>query len=322
MANYNLLLDYYEVCPCVDTDGDTSCSGCLCTGRVYASLFNRDNEAMDWDGSPLAVFDTYDKTDDRFRKFMDDAAGRGDERTRYWQALVDCTTLDLPDNPYGEHYEVEFWCEAINGVPDRDADRLLGVRPITWANDREHESRIDVVREENIAQLSALAVYQTAKDAITDATAGSWGKFLSDELMAQVVTQPVGDTTVGDILVHIDDTVTALSAADGGGPQWLSQTMMGYDSETQIVTMTSWLEKDGALQFDLLGLNVMLVDGDGNAVFTVAGTAGEFNNTAGCFFKEVASVQFIPDATYFLITICTDSEGEIHASGSAPVAWD
>lgn len=315
-VDYNWLFSYYN--PCGSNCGTST--GSICTGRVYVNVFNRDNEAIDFNASPK-VFDIFDMGEDKFRKFLSEHA----ERTHYHYGLVHCSELDIPDNPYGEDYVVEYWCECVSGTANRDTDKLVKVERITWGADRVHESRLDISQVTTIAELTGIQVFVQEK-AGTDNVPDSWGEYLSlpENFCCDTFTNPssgysggsLGEcfNTICEKIGNWPDTIA--------GPQYVSHAAMSYDSENEFLHIACWLELDGALQLDPLSFQVVMIDSDGNEIINVTGDEADLEDGFGVFFKQVADVALTPDETYFATVTINDAEDNPHISGIGPVAWD
>lgn len=315
-VDYNWLFSYYN--PCGGTCG--SATGNICTGRVYTTVLNRDNEAIDFDASPK-VFDVYDASDDRFRKFLTTHA----ERSRYWYGLVNCSELDIADNPFGEDYAIEYWCECISGTPDREADKLVKVDRVVWAADRVHESRLDISREQNIAALAGLATFTQQKSS-SDSVSGSWGEYFAnaDNFCCDTTEAIFSGFTGG----NIGECFNSICDKIGNWPENIAETnyvchaAFSYDTVTQFVNAACWLEKDGDLQLEPLSYQLQMIDSDGNVIFNVSGDQTDLQVGFGVFFTQIANIDLVPDETYFAMITINDEDDNPHVSGVGPVAWD
>lgn len=315
-VDYNWLFSYYN--PCGSQCGTST--GSICTGRVYVNIFNRDNEAIDFNASPK-IFDIFNQTDDKFRKFLTTHA----ERTHYHYGLVHCSELEIPDNPYGEDYVVEYWCECVSGSPDRDADKLVKIERITWAADRVHESRLDISQVTSIAELAGIQVFVQEK-AGTDNVADSWGEYFSnaDNFCCDTLANPISGYSggsVGECLNSICEKIGSWPSSISG-PQYVSHCAMSYDSEEEFLHLACWLELDGELQLDPLSYSVTMIDSDQNVIFTISGDEADLVDGMGVFFKQIADIALTPDETYFATVTINDASDDPHTSGVGPVAWD
>lgn len=314
-VDYSWLFSYYNPC-----GGDCgTATGNICTGRVYVNVFNRDNEAIDMNASPK-IFDEFDASESRFRFFLTTHA----ERTRYHFNSIHCSQLDIENNPYGEHYTAEYWCECISGSPDRDRDKLVKIERVTWANDRVAESRLDISQEQNIALLTGLQVF-TQEKAGTDAVPDSWGEYLSDsnnfccDTLVDMFSGFTG-ANVGACLQSICNKVGNWPDVMAG-TQWICHTAIGYDTVQQMVHITAWLEKDGELQTTPLSMQYVLIDSDGDEIINISGDENDLQEL-GVFFKQVGGVELTPDEVYFAVITINDEDDEPHVSAASPVAWD
>lgn len=315
-VDYNWLFSYYNPCG----GGCGTSTGSVCTGGVYINVFNRDSEAIDFVASPK-VLDVFDKTASKFRKSLVEHS----ERTQYWEGMVHCSELDIPDNGYGEDYTVEYWCECVSGVQDRDTDKLVKVERVIWATDRIHESRLDISQVVSIAELTGLQVFVQPK-AASDAVADSWGEHFSvaDNFCCDTLANPISGYSggsAGECLASICEKIGEWPIGIAG-PQYVSHAGVSYDSENQFFHIVAWLELDGQLQLDPLSFTFIMIDGSGNEIINLSGDGADLVSGFGVFTKQAADIELTPDETYYAIITINDDEDIAHASSIAIPAWD
>lgn len=105
----------------------------------------------------------------------------------------------------------------------------------------------------------------------------------------------------------------------GGSTQWNCYLSMGYDSVTQTVSYTAWLEKDGEVIANPISCQVIWLDRLGNPIANITNSSPTIY---GYFMFTQAAVVLLPDISTFAIVKITDADVVVHTSGVAPVTWD
>lgn len=124
----------------------------------------------------------------------------------------------------------------------------------------------------------------------------------------------------GTRVVESPEVIGVTSGGGGGGStQWNCCLSMGYDSNTQTVSYTIWLEKDGELVINPLSCQILWLDRLGN---TIANITNSSPSLYGHFMFTQAAVDLLPDISTFSVVKVTDADSVVHTSGIAPVTWD
>lgn len=115
--------------------------GC-CSNKVYALVFNQDNEAMkEITSSPLLwQIASYVKTSHADFCIV---LGEHSQRTKYYYFEFEDEEFDLEETPAGQTYWIEIWERTATDTSySRSEDTLHEAVPVTWDGTKFVESRI------------------------------------------------------------------------------------------------------------------------------------------------------------------------------------
>lgn len=124
----------------------------------------------------------------------------------------------------------------------------------------------------------------------------------------------------GTKVVSSPEVIGITSGGGGGGStQWNCYLSMGYDSVTQTVSYTAWLEKDGEVVTNPISCQIIWLDRLGSPIANITNSSPTIY---GYFMFTQAAVVLLPDISTFAIVKITDADVVVHTSGIAPVTWD